>query len=407
MIEEALLVRLERRARGGLGLPVEGARVAGDVGGLQRGIEIVMDDLEGAGIGVVDADLLGRERVLQHLHLDALIGERARGIEAERLEVARQHLHRGDPALLHGGDEIGAGGEREIVSAPQAEALGVGEVADGGGSRGRHVDDARVGQRVLELEAREALLRGRAVADGGGLARGVAHGVRLVEDDHAVEACPGLRSGAGAQPIDDLGQARGLALALGRAQRGVGGEENALAERDGPALPEAALRHDEQLLLSQRGPVALGVLDQLVGLGDPERAAAALEPVVEQDARGLAALPRPGAVAQEPAAPKRDGVRVVVARGGHGIEALIDRPASGEMPGMGLARVDDALDLGVGEQAFGDDALGQMRPVAGLGRPHRRHGGRLHELGWMRLGALDADGLDLVGLVEAVAELPR
>ena len=62
MIEEALLVGFERRARGGLGVAVVGAAVgAGDVGGLQRLVEVLVDDLERVGIGVVDADLLGRQ----------------------------------------------------------------------------------------------------------------------------------------------------------------------------------------------------------------------------------------------------------------------------------------------------------------------------------------------------------
>ena len=60
MVEEALLGALEGRARGGLGLRVQRAGRAGDVGGLHRGVEIVVDDREGAGIGVVDADLLRR-----------------------------------------------------------------------------------------------------------------------------------------------------------------------------------------------------------------------------------------------------------------------------------------------------------------------------------------------------------
>ena len=60
MVEEALLVRFEGRARRGLGVPVVGAAVgAGDVGGLQRLIQVPVDDLKGVGIGVVDADLLG------------------------------------------------------------------------------------------------------------------------------------------------------------------------------------------------------------------------------------------------------------------------------------------------------------------------------------------------------------
>ena len=154
--------------------------------------------------------------VLDELVFDALVGERARGIEAERLEVARQHLHRRDAAGLDRLDELGAGGEREVLAAPQAEPLGIGEIVDRGGAGRRDVDDAGIRQRVLEPQARAALLRRRLVAALALAAGGVLHGVALVEDDHAVEV--------GAQPFDDLPDARNLLLALVGAQRGVGGE---------------------------------------------------------------------------------------------------------------------------------------------------------------------------------------
>ena len=107
VIEEALLGALEGRAGGRLGLAVQRPGLAGDVGGLQRRVQVVVDDLEGARIGVVDADLLGRELVLDQLVFDPLIGERAGRIEAERLEVAGEHLHRGDAAGLDRLDELG------------------------------------------------------------------------------------------------------------------------------------------------------------------------------------------------------------------------------------------------------------------------------------------------------------
>src|SRR3546814_3174904 len=62
VVEEALLGALERRARGGLRMTVQGAAFARDVRGLERRGQIVVNDLEGAGIGVVDADLLRAER---------------------------------------------------------------------------------------------------------------------------------------------------------------------------------------------------------------------------------------------------------------------------------------------------------------------------------------------------------
>ena len=197
---------------------------AGDVGGLERRVEIVVDDAERARIGVVDAPLLRREPVFEQLVFDAFIGERARGVEAERLEIAGQHLHGGDAAGLDRLDELGARRERKIRAAPQAEPLGVGEIVDGGGSRRRDIEHARVGQRVLEPQARAALLRRLLIAALGLAAAGVLHGVALVEDDHAVEVA--------AEPVDDLLHARRLRLALGRAQRRVGGEEDALVEAD-------------------------------------------------------------------------------------------------------------------------------------------------------------------------------
>ena len=73
MIEETLLVGFKGGAGGGLGVAVVGgAALAGDVGGFQRLIEVAMDDLKGVGIGVVDADLLLRELVLDDLVFDAL-----------------------------------------------------------------------------------------------------------------------------------------------------------------------------------------------------------------------------------------------------------------------------------------------------------------------------------------------
>jgi hypothetical protein len=74
------------------------------------------------------------------------------------------------------------------------------------------------------------------------------------------------------------------------------------------ALLEAGERRDQEPLLTERRPVALGVLDQLVGLRDPDRAPAALQPIVEQHARDLAALARTGAVTEEPAPAEANSV---------------------------------------------------------------------------------------------------
>src|SRR3546814_892413 len=101
------------------------------------------------------------------------------------------------PQIEHGNRR-----ERKVLAAPEAEALGVGEVVDGGRACRRDVDDAGARQGVLEPQARAALLRGGLVATLALAAGCVLHGVALVEDDHSIEI--------GAQPIDDLPDARNL-----------------------------------------------------------------------------------------------------------------------------------------------------------------------------------------------------
>ena len=98
-----------------------------------------------------------------------------------------------------------AGGEREIRPAPQAEPLRIGEIVDRGGAGRGHVEHAGFGQRVLQAQARPALLRGRLVAALALAAGGVLHGVALVEDDDSIEVA--------AQPIDDLPDPRNPFLA--------------------------------------------------------------------------------------------------------------------------------------------------------------------------------------------------
>ena len=367
MIEEALLVRFEGRARGGLGVAVVGIAIgAGDVGGLERRLQVLVDDLEGVGIGVVDADLLGREPVLDDLVFDPLEGERAGGVETERLQVAGQHLHRGDAAPFHRRHEFGPRRKRKITGAPEAKPRCIGEVLHGRGARGRDVEDARVIQRMLKAEPGLALLRRFLLAPFPLVAGGVGHGVGLVEDDDAVEAA--------AEPVDDLLHAAGLLAARLGAQGGVGGEEDAFLERDRGALPEARERHDVGAVAADCGPVALGVLDQLVGLRDPDRAAPSLEPVVEDDASDLAALAGAGAVAEEPAAPEADRVRRIGGRRRDEVVGVVDGVGAGEMTGMRLAGINDALELRVREDAGRDEAGRHVRPVAGAGRGDGGHG---------------------------------
>ena len=277
-----------------------------------------MDDAERAGIGVIDADLLVGEPMLDQLIFDAFVGQRTRRIETERLEVARQHLHRRDAAGLDRLDELGARGEREILAAPQAEPLGIGEIMNRGGAGRRDIDDARVRQGMLKAKSGTALLRRGLVAAFALAAGRVLHRVALVEDDDTVEI--------GAQPFHDLLDPRNLLVARVGSQRGVGGEKDALLQTDRRPLSEARQRRHQKPLHAERRPVALGVLDQLVGLADPHRAAAALQPVVEQDAGDLTALARAGAVAQKPATPELDGIVRIVARRADEVISLVNGP---------------------------------------------------------------------------------
>ena len=94
---------------------------------------------------------------------------------------------------------------------------------------------------MLQPQTGPALLRGRLFAALALTAGGIRHGVAFVEDDDAIE----IR----AQPIDDLPDARDLLLARIGAQRGVGGEKDALLQPDRRALAEARQRRDQQPFL--------------------------------------------------------------------------------------------------------------------------------------------------------------
>ena len=154
VIEESLLGALESRAGGGLSLRVERAGRAGDVCGLHRGLEIIMDDGERPGIGVVYVDLFVRQLVFEQFVFDAFVGKRAGGIEPEGFHVAGEHLHGRDAARLDRFDELASRREGEVLAAPEAEPLGVGEVVDRRGPCRGNIDDASVWQRVLKPQPR-------------------------------------------------------------------------------------------------------------------------------------------------------------------------------------------------------------------------------------------------------------
>src|SRR5258708_9232076 len=148
---------------------------------------------------------------------------------------------------------------------------------------------------MLKAKPRAALLRRGLVAAFAFAACGILHRVALIENDDTIKI--------GSHPFHDLFDPRYLLVARVGSKRGVGGKKDALLQTDRRALAEARQRRDQQPFHAERRPVALGVLDQLVGLADPQRAAAALQPGVEQDAGDLTAFPRTGTVARQPHTP--------------------------------------------------------------------------------------------------------
>ena len=210
-----------------------------------------------------------------------------------------------------------------------------------------------------------------------------------------------------AQPIDDLLHPRNPFLARVGPQRGVGGKKDALLQPDRRALPEARERRDQQPLLAERRPVALGVLDQLVGFARSRPRGG-----------GPSASCRAGC--RRPGGPfRRRCRRRGTSRGGSGrhcsassgaaettskVSSTVHEP--GEVSGMGLAGIDDAFELGVGEEASRDDIGRQMRAIGRLGRRDRGHGRRLHQSRRMRLRSGNTDRLKAVSFIKRLGDAP-
>ena len=200
----------------------------------------------------------------------------------------------------------------------------------------------------------------------------------------------------GLSPRIQSGQAFGL-----RPQGGVSRKEDAFVERDRRALAEPRQWYEVGAVAADRGPVALGVLDQFIGFGDPDRPAASFEPVVENDRGDLAALAGASAVAEKPATAEPHGTFGAFRGGRDEVVGVVDDVGPGEMAGMRLAGIDHALELRVRKDAGGEQARRQIRPVRGAGRGDRGHRARLHELGRVRPRVRDPDRLQRVAFVEA------
>ena len=120
----------------------------------------------------------------------------------------------------------------------------------------------------------------------------------------------------------------------------------------------------------------------------------------------MAALAGAGAVAEKPAAAEADGILGVVRGSRDDIERVIDGPRAGEISAMRCARVDDAFELGVGQQAAGNEVCRQMRPIGRLGWRDRGHGGRLHERCRVILRSRNTDRLKYVSFIKRIRDAP-
>ena len=91
-------------------------------------------------------------------------------------------------ADLEGEPEVDVAVDQGAVEKPKP--LRISKVVNGRRPGGRDIDDAGIGQRVLQAQARPALLRSLDIAAFALAAARILHGMALVEDDDTVEIAP-------------------------------------------------------------------------------------------------------------------------------------------------------------------------------------------------------------------------
>ncbi len=218
-------------------------------------------------------------------------------------------------------------------------------------------------------------------------ARDAAHLVRFIVADNAFEIVAG--------PIDDLLEA--TVIAARRAKCGIGDEQDALLERDWLVDLPVGKGLDVGREATERGPVAPGILKQRFVLRDPDVAAPALQPIVENAGRDLTPLSRTGAVSQE--------VTLAIDSAAFGfVETntfLARREPAGQKLGPGVTRIDNCFELRGGKQALGNGAFREVRHIVGDWRGDRSHRHRFHERGRMLAGRFEHDPTGPVGQIDA------
>ena len=203
LVKKALVCSPKLRHRG-----IFGGGVVPRLGDLQRGIHILQDDLPGRRQLIVDLALKIGEGVFEPFIGHPLKRERTGQIAAHRFHIPTHQFHRGDAARRDLVDErFGVGKGRPF--APQTESFGVGQIRDFRGARRRDVEDARLGECVLEVNPGEGLQGGFARPALAFNPNRMAHAVGFIKGHHALKILT--------QPLDHLTEPRfswGLAVIM-------------------------------------------------------------------------------------------------------------------------------------------------------------------------------------------------
>ncbi len=188
LAEEPLFSRLEAGASRGFGAAIQRRvlQAVDDSRQFEGLFHILMDDRPGIRIGVVDLDLGRRQLVPENVIFDTGEAERARHVEACRLQVASDQLHGRDTALSDAADELLTVGKSRFWS-PKAKADGVCEIVDVGCTGRRGVEHTGTGQLILEKDATDSLLRALLCAESALPACDPAHLMGFVKRDDAFE----------------------------------------------------------------------------------------------------------------------------------------------------------------------------------------------------------------------------
>mmetsp|Transcript_3960 Transcript_3960/g.11739 ORF Transcript_3960/g.11739 Transcript_3960/m.11739 type:complete len:753 (+) Transcript_3960:1445-3703(+) len=366
----ARLDRVEQLLEEGLvRAPVEAERVgavaAAHLDALLERRQHVVPQLDGL---VVQPLVLLVERALAHLEGAAGEGEHARDKHPARLHVHRQQLHRPHARALDLGREGGEVGEGRAAP-PQAEPRHVPKVLDLGGRRGAHVQHPRLRQLLLDAQHHLARLCALAAA----VEREVLRAVRLVEADAALEAGGVARGGRPSHQLVDPP----LRVLVLRNQRLVGAKHDAVAiiGRVERAVRQLVQRVDVDVGAAEVPKVALGVVVERRGEGDPDGAVAALRHVVEDDRGDLAPLAHTSAISDEEASAGVVGVllRVALPRVHQRLELRGRQRARVVREPLRVERVVAA------PSPAGEERGGQPGAVKHVGRLDRRHRARLDD----------------------------